>query len=26
MSGGVGNTRGDKADFTSLINDVERKL
>ena len=24
--GGVGNTRGDKKNFTSLINDVERKL
>ncbi|MEJ3747919.1 MBL fold metallo-hydrolase [Actinomycetes bacterium KLBMP 9797] len=24
--GGVGNTRGDAANFTSLINDVERKL
>jgi glyoxylase-like metal-dependent hydrolase (beta-lactamase superfamily II) len=24
--GGVGNTRGNKANFTSLINDVERKL
>jgi glyoxylase-like metal-dependent hydrolase (beta-lactamase superfamily II) len=24
--GGVGNTRGDKKDFASLINDVEHKL
>ncbi|GLH97615.1 hypothetical protein Pa4123_28900 [Phytohabitans aurantiacus] len=24
--GGVGNTRGDAANFVSLINDVERKL
>ena len=24
--GGVGNTHGDKDNFTSLINDVERKL
>jgi glyoxylase-like metal-dependent hydrolase (beta-lactamase superfamily II) len=24
--GGVGNTRGNKKDFTSLINDVEHKL
>ena len=26
FSGGVGNTRGDKADFESLINDVTTKL